>query len=230
MKIRLLDGSYSDMNIGIKAVAEHFNNANNYTKEILSEWESEPFKQFISPEDKVFLDIGGNVGFFAIHVLKNADNIICVEPTPAHMNVQKELINEQIARLNQYVEFHHEQSALNFYTGKVGFHIEPVNFTMNTLNYWNKANSIEVDCITLFDLCKKYNLEKVDFCKIDIEGSEFKALTPEEINPVYPIINKFLIELHPRTRESQDHFKKIFEETGYKVDYYDFNGSIYVYK
>ena len=47
---------------------------------------------------------------------------------------------------------------------------------------------------------------------------------------VFGIINKFLIELHPRTREMQDRFKAIFEACGYKVDYYDFNGSIYCYK
>ena len=82
----------------------------------------------------------------------------------------------------------------------------------------------------LYDLCKKYNLTNVDFCKIDIEGSEDLAITAETVKPVNHIIKKFSIELHPRTLEMQDKYAAIFEESGYKVERVDFNCSIFAFK
>jgi hypothetical protein len=90
----------------------------------------------------------------------------------------------------------------------------------------DREDSYEVDCITLKDLCEKYGLEKVDLCKVDIEGSEFKAITEQTVGEVKGIVKRFLLETHPRSRESQDHFKNIFEKCGYTVRYFDFNGSI----
>jgi FkbM family methyltransferase len=218
MKLTQITGNEIELNINSEQARKHFDTFENYAAFILDEWKTQPFKDFITKEHKVILDIGANVGLFALHVLPYAEKIICVEPTPAHMEIQKELINDS--------KIQHEQSALNYYTGKAKFHHEPVNTTMNTL----RDDGFEVDCITLNDLCTKYNLEHVDLCKIDIEGSEFKALTVQTVSAVFNLIDNFLIELHPRTRQSQDHFKSIFEQSGYKVDYYDFNGSIFCYK
>lgn len=224
--IRRIDGT--DLHIPIITGEEqrHIQEPNNYFKEIVAEWESEPFNGLVTPEDKIILDIGANIGLFAIHVLPYASKIVCVEPTPKHMLIQKTLLQKALGVSSK--EIIHEQSALNSYTGKAKFRTEPVNTTMNTLA--DREDSYDVDCITLFDLCKKYNLETVDLCKIDIEGSEFKAITPKTVEEAYPIINKYLLETHPRSRESQDHFKRIFEQAGYKCDYVDFNGSIIAYK
>ena len=230
--MKLINGGNYEIDLSDPIVAAHFNNANNYTKEILEEWDSEPFKQFVTKDCKTILDIGANVGLFALHVLPYADRIICLEPTAEHMQVQKILLRQPVFPSDKFIGLRqhkivHEQSALNSYTGKCGWHIEPVNYTMNTIR---EQTGLEVECITLYDVCVKHNLTKVDFCKIDIEGSEVLALTEETVKPVYNIIEKFLIELHPRTREMQDRFKAIFESAGYKVDYYDFNGSIYCHK
>jgi FkbM family methyltransferase len=210
--MKLINGNHLELDLSDPRVSAHFKNPNNYTKEILEEWDSEPFKKFVTPDCKTILDCGANVGLFALHVLPYAEKIVCVEPTPAHMEVQKVLLNGKVI---------HEQSALNSYTGKCGWHIEPVNYTMNTIR---DQTGMEVDCITLHDLCIKHDLKKVDFCKIDIEGSEVLALTEQTVKPVFEIIDRFLIELHPRTREMQDRFKSIFEASGYKVEYYDFKG------
>jgi hypothetical protein len=86
-----------------------------------------------------------------------------------------------------------------------------------------------VNCITLKDLCEKYGLASVDFCKVDIESGEFQALTTERILEVSHIIKSFFVELHPRTIESQMEIGARFEQAGYKVDFVDYNGSIYCY-
>ena len=174
------------------------------------------------------LDIGGNIGLFAIHVLPWADKIICVEPTPGHMAIQKTLLSKAVKLMDRDIEVIHEQAALNSYTGKAKFRTEPINTTMNTLV--DRPDSYEVDCITLADLCAKHGLTKVDLVKVDIEGSEMKAITVETVSAVSSIVNKFLLETHPRSREMQDYFIGIFTEAGYKAEYVDFNGSIIAYK
>lgn len=201
-------------------VKAHFEEPRNYAYFILDEWKAQPYKDFIK-KDSIILDIGANVGLFALHVLPIAKRIVCVEPTESHNNVFKDLINDERVEL--------ESSALHDYTGKVGFHIEHVNYTMNRVNNYH-AGAIEVPCITLKDLCTKYNLNKVDFCKIDIEGSEDLAITEQTVKEVSNIIKAFSIELHPRTREMQDQYKSIFEKCGYKASYVDFNGTVYATK
>lgn len=228
--MKLINGERLDLKLSNRA-HEHFANPNNYTDAITDEFEHDPYKGIISQRDKVFLDIGANVGLFALHVMPYVNTIVCVEPTPSHMEINKDLIysNVEAAKKGPFLAaILHEQSALNSYTGKARFREEPVNFTMNTLR--DSPDAYEVECISLFDLCRKYKLEKVDVCKVDIEGSEFSAITYVMVFLVKDIIKKFILETHPRSRESQDHFKKIFEDCGYKTEYSDFNGTIIAYK
>lgn len=221
--MRLIDGTHRELNIISEQAQKHFADDNNYTKFIIAEWEELPYSKYIKP-GSVILDIGANVGLFALHVFPYAKRIICVEPTPQHMEVNKELYITNIPANRMVITTTHEQSALHNYTGKCRFHFEPVNTTMNTIR---QDGNIEVDCITLKDLCDKYNLTSVDFCKIDIEGSEWQALTAERIKEVAGIIKAFFVELHPRTVEAQRDMAARFEEAGYKVELVDYNGSIY---
>jgi hypothetical protein len=95
---------------------------------------------------------------------------------------------------------------------------------MNTIRH---DGVLEVDCITLKDLCDKHGLTSVDFCKVDIEGSEWQALTVDRIKEVSGIIKSFFVELHPRTAEAQLDMAARFTEAGYMVELVDYNGSIY---
>jgi len=210
--MKLINGKTIELNIVSEQAKRHFADDNNYTKFIIAEWEDLPYTPYIKP-GSVILDIGANVGLFALHVKPYAKRLICVEPTPAHMAIQRELIDAE-----------HEQAALHQYTGRCKFHHEPVNTTMNTIR---QDGGLEVDCITLLDLCNKYNLTSVDFCKVDIEGSEWEALTVERIKEVVGIIKAFFVELHPRTPEAQRDMAAQFEEAGYTVEMIDYNGSIY---
>lgn len=220
-KLTTITGKEIELHITTEHSKWHFETPQNYTKEILEEWKEQPFKDFISKEDKIILDIGANVGLFALHVMPFVERIVCIEPTESHNQVFNDLLEG-----NKKVTL--ESSALHSYTGTVGYHIEPVNYTMNRVNV--SGLGIEVPCITLYDLCKKHNLTHVDFCKIDIEGSEDLAITVETVRPVNQIIDKFSIELHPRTLEMQDKYAAIFEEAGYKVQRVDFNCSIFAFK
>ena len=214
--MKLINGNTMELNLLSDQARNHFDNPRNYTDFIIAEWDELPYSGYLKP-NSIILDIGANIGLFGLHVKPFAKRLICVEPTPEHMKIQKELLDAE-----------HEQAALNSYTGKARFRNEPVNTTMNTLR--ESSDAYEVDCITLKDLCLKYNLDKVDFCKVDIEGSEWQALTVERLKEVKGIIKSFFVELHPRTGVSQFEMGKRFEEAGYKVKVIDYNGSIYCYE
>lgn len=230
--MKQINGAEIEIPISSPEAKKHFADVNNYSAFIIDEWESLPYSEYIKP-GSVILDIGANVGLFALHVLPYAERIICVEPTPSHMLIQKEVLKDNWVfdhllmpeQLPKRTIIKHEQAALNYYTGKAKFRTEPVNTTMNTLR--DAPDSYQVDCITLKDLCSKYGLTHVDFCKIDIEGSEWLALTIGQIAQVKDIIKAFFVELHPRTAESQKEMAARFESVGYKVKLIDYNGSIY---
>lgn len=233
-KLTQITGQEIELNIQSDHAKWHFETPQNYTDAILDEWKSQPFKDYLSKEDKIILDIGANVGLFALHVMPYVERIICVEPTESHNQVFNELLKEYMYFISSSTHPRPplvclESSALHNYTGIVGWHIEPINYTMNRVNV-SHAGAIEVPCITLYDLCQKYNLTKVDFCKIDIEGSEDLAITVETVKPVNHIIKKFSIELHPRSFEMMEKYEKIFQESGYKVERVDFNCTIFAYK
>lgn len=223
--MKLINGKEMDLLIYSEAAKKHFEAENNYTAFILQEWEGLPYSKYIKP-GSVILDIGANVGLFALHVLPYVKKVVCVEPTPGHMQIQKELLKDNHTGSSAIVA--HEQAALNYYTGKAKFRNEPVNTTMNTLR--ESPDAYDVDCITLKNLCEKHSLASVDFCKVDIEGSEWQALIVERIKEVSGIINFFFVELHPRSLESQVNMGERFEAAGYKVDMVDYNGSIIAYR
>lgn len=205
--MRLID--YTNYEIPMTSELEaHFADPFNYTREIMDQFEHDYYKGIVEPGDTL-LDIGANIGLFALHVSPFFKRIICVEPTPSHFAKLKQVIPN--------VEY--EPSALAGYTGEATFYWCGINTTMNSLQ--NRGDvSMQAPCITLADLVVKYGLDSVDFCKIDIEGSEDMAVTVETMRPVAARLRKVFIELHPPNGESQDRFTPIFEAVGYKVEKY----------
>lgn len=194
------------------ALEKHFSDPYNYTKEIMAQFHWEYYKGLIPEDARIVLDIGANVGLFALHIstLPKLERLICVEPTPEHMKLQKEVL----AHL-PFVT--HEEAALAGHTGRTTFHWCGINTTMNSLQP-RGDRSMEVAAITLEDLLDKYKLDKVDFCKIDIEGSEDVAVTVATLKPVADKLPNVFIELHPPDAISQQKWKAIFEECGYDVE------------
>lgn len=147
----------------------------------------------------------------------DAKKIICVEPTPEHMALQKNLVAQGLKQLKPPPIVIHEESAVSSYTGKANFHRCGINTTMNSLHHQNREAAFQVNCYTLADLLDKYNLDRVDLAKIDIEGGEDIAITTDLLKACNGRIKKVFIELHPGTTESQDKFTKIFEDAGFTV-------------
>lgn len=224
--LKLIDGSNYTINLTTEELKKHFNNPNNFTKEILQQFnELSWYSQYLTKEDKIILDLGGNVGLFALHATPWANKIVTVEPTPNHFKLNEELTKDfkQIQRI---------QAAISNTTGKIDFFTCSDNTTMNSLIN-RGGNSFTVDCITIPDLINKLNLTHVDFIKLDIEGSETIALNDDIIKTLSNIASKILIEFHEVNGigcvQQRAIFEIMFIKYGYQTKYFGHDG-LFCYK
>jgi FkbM family methyltransferase len=162
----------------------------------------------------VFLDIGSNIGYYSLEAslaMGKEGQVIVIEADP--YNVNKILKNQ---KLND-IFFNVEQIG-------VGDKFEESVFYRNTLGH---SGSTYIECDThikgeilkiepLNNILKKYNLEKIDIMKIDIEGFEFRVLNKyfEESDSIKP---KFiLIEINNGYKSSQE-LPNLLIHDGYEI-------------
>jgi FkbM family methyltransferase len=225
-QMKLIDGSNYTINLPTEELRRHFNDHNNYTVEILHQFnELSWYSEYLTKDDKVILDLGGNVGLFAIHVTPWAERIVTVEPTPSHYDLNTQLTGEfkQIERI---------QAAISNTTGQTTFYTFPSNTTTNSLIN-RGGDSFTVDCITIPDLIDKLGLDHVDFIKLDIEGSETIALNEGIIKSISYKASKILIEFHEvggiGYTQQREIFEQIFIKYGYQIKHFGPDG-LYCYK
>jgi FkbM family methyltransferase len=218
---KLIDGSIYTINLDTQEMVNHFNNPQNCTNEILHQFnELSWYSNYLTKEDKVIIDLGGNIGLFALHVTPWAERIITVEPTPSHMALNRHITGK-------FSNVVHLEAAVSDKTGKVNFFAFDSNTTMNSLINRGGA-SFSVECITIPDLIEKYNLERVDFVKIDIEGSETIALNEQVIDFMSKRVSKILVEFHQVGRigysEQRSIFENLFTKYGYQTTHFGPDG------
>ena len=223
---KLIDGSMYVIELNTQELADHFNNPANCTKEILHQFnELSWYSEYLTSDDKVILDLGGNIGLFALHVTPWAEKIITVEPTPGHMKLNKHITGK-------FPSVIHLQAAISDKTGQIPFFTFGSNTTMNSLI--NRGGDyFTVDCTTIPDLIENYNLDRVDFIKIDVEGSETIALNEDIIKYMSNKVSKILIEFHEVNgigyTEQRAIFESIFIEYGYATTHFGPDG-LYCFK
>jgi FkbM family methyltransferase len=179
--------------------------------------------------DLTILDIGANVGLFTLYAQDSAKRLIAVEPTPSHHYVFEKLTAE-----STNVEL--AKVALCDVDGPIEFYISDENSTTNSIV--NKHDrSIQVEGLCLESLLDKYNLDRVHFCKIDIEGSEIRAVTVETLGAVFDRIDEIFIECHATVPNfthddiiaNRIKMEEVFLKVGYKIKVVNFD-TIHAYK
>lgn len=214
LKLKQSQGSYIDIDVSNQETLSHFADPKNFAAFILNQFEQDIYGvYFKGKKDLTVLDLGGNIGLFSIHASDSCKKIYTVEPTPSHYKILLDNIKniKQITPLNY---------AISDTDGPIEFFISSDNSTMNSLlDRSRSGNSVNVKGIRLKSLIDDIKENKIDFCKIDIEGSEFKAITPQTISDVKDRIDNFFIEFHEENGMNFDqasaHFRFIFESNGY---------------
>ncbi|MCJ2011102.1 FkbM family methyltransferase [Methylobacterium sp. J-076] len=130
------------------------------------------------PQDCVFLDIGANIGAYALFVAAFAGpqaRIVAVEP-------QKDVFERLSYNIAQN-PFHTVKAvacAVADKTGELTLFIDPRNRGESSLRIvgTNEGAQISVPAITLIDLLRNEGLTRVDAIKLDVEGAEDLILEP----------------------------------------------------
>lgn len=202
--MRLIDGYEYDLDLSKNFVKEHFYDRKNCTEEILHQLNNGFYDEFIKWDDDVIVDLGANIGLFTTHVAPYCYKCISVEPTPNHFKILKELTKD-------IGEIEYVNAAISNVTGEMDLYLSETNSTMNSLSNVY-GNSIKVKTYTLKDLLYLYEVEKVDFMKVDIEGSEVLFLSQENVGTMSNCVERFFIEFHDVNGKSYTQWRNLFRE------------------
>lgn len=168
------------------------------------------------------VDFGANVGLVSLYMLPACKELYCVEPTPNHYNLLKELLDNNNP---DKCTIHYSDAALHSANEKVVFMTghSTENKITSVDGYGN--GKIEVQGLTLSTFLSVSGADRmgeiIDFCKVDIEGGEIFALTNEELKKTRGKVRTFFVECHPSQNYSMescvDELTKRFKKNGYKV-------------
>jgi FkbM family methyltransferase len=155
---------------------------NIYSREVAGYWEIFQEQQYldVAPTDKdqqvVVLDIGANVGFFAVRqALRHGKNLrlIAFEPDPETYG----RLQANVGRIRRSVESDITcyNCALDTHTGQAKF-LQDMSVESRILEDDSTAPAITVQITTLDSIIEKEGIEKIDLLKLDVEGHELKVL------------------------------------------------------
>ena len=211
---------------------KHWNIPINHAQTILDQINSGMYSRFFeAKKDLRCVDFGANVGLVSLYMSQFSKEIYCVEPTPNHFKLLKELLETNVKDCN----FHLSADALSGTN-------EPV-FFMTGHSTENKITSadgygngkIQVQGITLSNYLSLSGADRevIDFVKCDIESGEIFALTNEELKKTKGKIRAFFVECHPSNNYSMEscveELTKRFKKNGYKVELIDYQTFVAIY-
>ena len=131
------------------------------------------YEQFVSiPKGGVVLDIGANVGIFTMIAAKEVGSsglVLAIEPEPKNIGLLRK--NIEINGIKNVIVL---DKAISARSGKVKLNLFHLT-GFHSLIY-PSDNQIEVEAKSLDDIVTELKLNRVDFIKIDAEGSELEIL------------------------------------------------------
>ncbi len=142
------------------------------------DWESTVEKVYDHPlahvgRDDVVIDCGAHIGGFTrIALQAGARLVVAIEPEIANLrafrrNFEQELKNARVLLIPKGVWET---------TGKLSLHISKTGDSHSIIFAQKGPGDEEIEVTTLDTLARELKLDKVDFIKMDIEGSEANAL------------------------------------------------------
>jgi FkbM family methyltransferase len=139
---------------------------------------------FLSPEFRIrpgdtVVDLGANEGLFTILAARLGARVLAVEALPLHVKNLRSLIREHSLSDQVFVV----QSLLGPATGLLR-------------NAPDLVSDCDLPSVPLPELLRRYDMQKIDFLKVDIEGSEFDLFAGD--NQWLKTTAKIAMEVHPR--------------------------------
>lgn len=171
----------------------------------------------------IVFDIGANLGLFSYYsILKGANKVYTFEPGES----QAQAIKDNFGSIDNLLI---EQKAVSDKNGILTFSKHKTKSILSGI-FSDKEDSddydiIECHSVNLIDYCKINNIERINFLKMDCEGSEYKifeSLTDEFIRN----IDKVSMEYHLNTDGRLKYLINRLENNGFTVEVSDIKSEI----
>ncbi len=201
INFKQITNNYIDLSCSDKFL-NHYNKNNSFSnyiidKEINADMYNEEIFNSLFINNPTVIDAGANVGLFTLYVLPKSKKIFCIEPTPSHFEVLKDLVGN-FDKENK-VSFHN--IALSNKDGECYFEEIERNTTENKIT--NRKTNLKLTCSSLFSFFKENNIESIDILKLDIEGGENEIIFNDPlIENVFKKCKNIYIECHPPVDEN----------------------------
>ncbi len=169
---------------------------------------------YLREEPKTIMDLGGNIGLFALLMQSHYPGalIISVEPDPENFK-QLQKNTKQFKNIFTYnMAIWHKKELLSLSEKKAG-----AEWSQNVSSITGEDLNLEkIESITINDLMSYHEIQEIDFLKIDIEGAEAELFSEniEWLNKTKVLA----IELHDfmKVSSSNNFFKAMAKYTSFK--------------
>jgi FkbM family methyltransferase len=177
-----------------------------------------PFLRGCAGKGGTVVDVGANIGFYTLEgavAVGSQGRVISIEAAPSHLECLKH--NIELNELNNVSVI---GSAVGDATGHATLTLpRGDNLGMFTLGEVEGEETHLVEINTIDDLLEKQSIQSLDLVKMDIEGSEFRALrgaarTFQKFRPSL-LIELNEVALH-RCGSSTQAIKELLHEMGYR--------------
>lgn len=178
-------------------------------------------------DNKVFFDIGANIGIYTQFVASNFDKIknstiIAIEPDPLNCFRIKQnlrLLEKKIPNIFNLVKI--EECGVGVSNKEMYLNKSYGPANGNVIESYEK-NSIKIKVKTLLEIIEVNKISHITCLKIDIEGYEDKALLPFFKNANIELYPKNIIIEYFLNRSILDYLKSI----GYKISFMNASNAI----
>ena len=151
-------------------------------------------------DSDVVLDAGANIGIFSLLAAKKAKLVVSVEPVPQNFQILSKNI-----RINNTKNIIPINVALSNYVGQGYMYGRGLSATLS------QDVGIPVNVVTIDVLLDQLGVNRVNLVKMDIEGSEGRALPGKYLKNVRMLI----IEVHDKKNEES--VKQILKAENFKI-------------
>jgi FkbM family methyltransferase len=166
-------------------------------------------------ENLTIIDAGFNIGLFSLYASKYAKQIYAFEPSKETYDIgtlnlrdnnitNVKLFQKAIHTKDEKIHFYHNQNST-------------MNSTMAVVENLPKIKET-VQGIRFDTFVKEEKIEKIDFLKLDIEGSECAVIGSESFQKVVPILEALVVEYHSWSGVSPQQLVTTLRDYGYLVE------------
>ena len=149
------------------------------------------------------VDLGANIGLFAVAMMDRADRVISVEPVPENRRIAERNLaaGAENVRLLPYAMAARSGLSKTLFVSSTepSMHSEYASLGHRTSA---AAGTIEVESLSLVDLFARESVERCDLLKCDIEGSEYDVLlsAPKDL---LERVDRIAMEVHVHLRPGE---------------------------